>query len=165
MRPHKSIILIFILILTVMLVGNNAGAVTKDQLKKYLKDLPGWEAEKAQAMSLEQRNFKVITVSRNYKNKDKNLYATITYGQTPHNVMASNLPKQFRMETDEELVVTRTINGKPVSIMYDKRSNSGTITVIINPKVTLVVNYDKMNWQDALALTKKFDWKSLDSIK
>ncbi|NPA15445.1 MAG: hypothetical protein GXO44_02710 [Deferribacteres bacterium] len=139
-------------------------AVTHSELKKYLVELPGWKAETPQGMTMENGSFKMVNATRTYTRGDKTLFVTISYGNSAQQFNI-NTPVGFKMETDTELAFTKNINGKKVSIFHSKTDKTGTITVLISPKLVLAVNYENMDWKEALELTKKFNWKRLESIK
>ncbi len=146
------------------ILSSISAAITHNDLKKYLIDLPGWKADPPQGMTMESGNFKVINATRTYKKGKKSLFVTINYGHAA-NQINMNAPSGFKMETDTELMFTKNVNGKTVNIFYSKNEKSGTITVLISPKLVLAINYENMNWEEALELAQKFNWKKLESIK
>ncbi len=76
---------------------------------------------------------------------------------------------QFEMNVQNKFFVkTLYVNGYKVMVSYSKEDNNGGLIIFLkdtDPKnpVVLGVNFENMNWKEALDWAKKFDWDAIKS--
>ncbi len=131
-------------------------------LTPLLVNLSGWQAEKADGMSMSTGGMRMVTANRSYKKGGQELNATIMIGSQ---AMTMGQMQQMQMETEEVRVKTTTIDGFQISLNYDKQENSGGIMVILgsnqNNTAMFILNFQGMDENQALKLAKKFDWQAM----
>ena len=131
-------------------------------LKPLLINLGGWQAEKAEGMSMSTGGMRMITANRTYKKGSQELNATVMVGSQ---AMARGQMQQMQMETDDVRVKMTTIDGFKTNLHYDKRENSGGIMVVLggsqNSTAMFILNFQGMDENQALKLAKKFDWQAM----
>jgi hypothetical protein len=131
-------------------------------LTPLLVNLDGWQAEKADGMSMSTGGMSMITANRSYRKGGQELEATIMVGSQ---AMAMGQMQQMQLETDEVRIKTTTIDGFQTNLNYDKQENSGGIMVILgssqNKSAMFILNFEGMDENQALKLAKKFDWQAM----
>ncbi len=142
-----------------------AGVSGYQDLLKFLPNLPGWTAEKPEGMTMDSPQGKMITATRNYKQGDKSLSATIMVGSSATMAWAP-FQTGMTMETPEVLMKATTHKGFKVGINYLKKEKSGGIVVQLsnqNPTVAFVVNFESLDYNEALKILDNFDLKGMAS--
>ncbi len=146
------------------LMHGGARAESYEELYECLIDLKDWEMGDPEGMKLEQPGFKMIHAMREYSRESKEVSAMIMMGTQ----VASSLPSSegmMNMETSEGKFEFKEVDSFKVYIVFDKKKNSGVITVLLTPKVTVdavfSLSYENMTSEEALELSKKFDWKKI----
>lgn len=156
----KRLHLLFIIMLLPVLLHAQENA---NKLKPLLIDLSGWNAEKPEGMDASFNNVTMISASREYTRGDATLQTSILIGQA---ASSYETPK-VSYETDEGFFRSQKIKNYQVYISYDKQEKSGGIFVILSgspQSAVFVLTYENTGWQDALDLTKKFDWDAMKKI-
>jgi hypothetical protein len=131
-------------------------------LTPLLVNLGGWQAEKADGMSMSTGGMRMITANRSYNKGSQELNATVMVGSQ---AMTMGQMQQMQMETDDVRVKMTTIDGFKTNLNYDKRKNSGGVMVVLggsqNSTAMFILNFQGMDENQALKLAKKFDWKAM----
>lgn len=138
-------------------------AASYETLYPCLIDLPGWEAEKPEGMKMEMSGMKMINASRSYSQGDKEITAVIIIG---NQAMATPMGSEgLNMETPEENLSIKKINGFLVQNVYNKKDREGTIIVYLNPQEARAAifsfSFEQLPENEALNLAKTFDWKMM----
>ncbi len=155
---------LLLLLLTFGLHAVAANLPGYDVLCQQLPQLKGWKATKCDGMKMTNPIFgEVVTASKTYTKGDSSLNVSVLSGMQ---AMMAWAPYQTgtMIETDESLMKVEKIDGFAVGIGYDKKDKGGAIVVQLAPNAVLVVNYEKMRWQEALKEAKRFDWKKLRTL-
>ncbi len=133
-----------------------------NQLKKELIDLPGWKGADADGADMIFNQMKLITASREYTKGDAQVTVGILITNT--GTQAGKIPTVL-YEDEDGFAKTQKIKGYDAYVVYDKKEHNGSIIVILlNDPIAMLVtlNYEKIGWQEAVDLMKKFD---LDAMK
>ncbi|RLD98897.1 MAG: hypothetical protein DRI91_02085 [Aquificota bacterium] len=147
-------------------VGVAYGGVSGYQdLTRFLVNLPGWTAGGPEGVNMEGPQGKVVTATRSYKRGNQSLTATIMVGNS---AMMAWAPFQMGMtvETPEVLIKTISYKGLKAGINYDKKEKGGGIVVQLstqNPTAAFVINFEAMDYNEALKLLDHFDVKGMAS--
>jgi len=160
----------FIWCLSFFLAGSvfAGGLPSYKKLCKALKDLPGWEAEKCEGMNMSGSPMgEMASAYRSYSRGNQQIEATIVCGMQAMGYWAPFV-YHMQMESNEEFIKVTSINGCGVGISYNKQDKTGNIVVnlIKGEKVTsvFVLNFENMDWQNALNIAKQFDWKKMADL-
>lgn len=139
-----------------------------------LKDLSGWKAEKCNGLNATNPMGEMASATRTYTRDNLKLEVNLVLG-TAAMAMATPMAFQQSLEINspEEYLKVSNIDGFKVSIHYDKKGHSGAVAVFLsdppknmNPEsmsrmAMLIVNFQNMDWKEALSWAKKFDWKAI----
>lgn len=166
----KKIFVVFCL--SVFLIG--VSSVFAGQLPSYktvckeLKDLPDWQAEKCEGINVSGiPTGEMVSANRPYTQGNKRIEATIICGMQAMGYWEP-FASHIQMDSDEEFVEVTNIDGFPVGIGYHKQDKSGGIVVKLTKKESItavfVVNFENMDWNEALDIAKKFDWKGMKEL-
>ena len=168
MKKQKSFKMVFMLAIFFLLtLLNSVGFCSEpsDNLKVLLIDLKGWEAEKAEGLSINMGGMKMINATRNYSNGDMNLNAIILVGSS---VMIQGQTQTINIETSDTKVTTSEIDGFNVIQAFNKSENNGYIVINLGKKTTegssFMINYTGISSKEALEIAKKYDWEKIKTI-
>ncbi len=160
----------FTLVLSFLFFVNQAWAGYQE-LCKYFKELPGWNSEECSGMQMSSNYVAGEMALKTYSKGEKQLTAMITKGNWAYAQTGIN-PAQlqnFEMNVQNKFFVkTLRIRGYKVVVSYSKEDNSGGIIVFLKEKnpqnpVIFLLNFEHMDWEEALDLAKKFDWDAMKS--
>ena len=144
----------------VALALSAAPAPDYKMLCNQITEIPGWQAEKCDGLSMTGPMGEVVMASRTYRKGNETMQVTVVSGMQA--TMAwSQFATGMTMENDEMLMKVETIDGFEVGISYDKPNRSGGITVKLAPNAVLAVVFEGMDWKEALEAAKKMDWEAL----
>jgi len=162
MKPWISLKMIFILLLLLGFSSAPVFAQSHSTLTPLLGNLSGWQAEKAEGMSMDAGGMRMINATRSYAKGSRELNAVVMVGSQ---AMTMGQMQQMKMETNEVRVNIESINGFQVSSSYNKQEKSGGIMVMLGGNQTsgaiFMLNFEGMDDHQALKLAKKFDWKAM----
>ncbi|MEA2107805.1 MAG: hypothetical protein U9P07_00080 [Pseudomonadota bacterium] len=151
---------LFLILLTIFSIP--AYAQDHTALTPLLIKLGGWQAEKADGMSMSTGGMRMITANRTYNKGKLELNATVMVGSQ---AMTMGQTQQMQMETDDVRVKMTTIDGFKTNLNYDKRENSGGIMVFLENNQSnaamFILSFQGMDENQALKLAKKFDWQAM----
>ncbi|MBN2788921.1 MAG: hypothetical protein JXR69_01875 [Candidatus Delongbacteria bacterium] len=152
----KMIVLILMLMATIVFADQS------EALKKELVDIKGWEAGEAEGMSMDMGGMKMVNAVREYTNGDKEFLVTVIIGT---NTLVTGQMPQMNVENEEGIYQTDKINGMDAYQAYDKEENAGAIIVDLGKSETdggfLMFSFENMKPEEALKLSKDFDWKKI----
>jgi hypothetical protein len=146
------------------MVFASLAAYSQAQTSLYptLINLPGWNADDPEGVTMDLPGMKMISATRNYSQGEKELNAMIFVGSSQ---MASAASSQGAMnfQSTEASVVVKSINGFQVQIYYDKQEKSGGIIVVLDEgkNALFTLGYEGITDNDALALAQKFNWSDM----
>jgi hypothetical protein len=162
MKPWTSLKTFFILLLLLGIFSAPVLAQSHSTLTPLLGNLPGWQAEKADGMSMETGGMRMINATRSYTKGSQELNAVVMVGSQ---AMTMGQMQQMKMETDDVRVKIETIDGYKVNSSYNKHEKSGGIMVVLGSSqasgAMFMLNFEGMDDAQALKLSKKFDWKAM----
>ncbi len=134
-------------------------------LTPLLIDLQGWEAEKAEGMSMDTGTIKMTNATRGYTKDNKVITAMVFIG---NNAMTQGQMQEMKAESMEVKVSISKIDGFQVHTSYDKNENSGSVIVFLSRSqtqgATFIVSYEGLSKKEALSLSKKFNWKKMKAV-
>ncbi len=161
MRHITKYILASALTTTLTLAGNLPGYKA---LCDQLGNLKGWEVSKCDGMKMTNPMFgEVVTANKNYTHKGQSLNVNIVSGMQAM-MMWAPFATGTQIENDENLIKLEKIDGFDVGISHNKKEHSGTIAVLLAPNAVMGIEYDGMDWKEALKEAKKLNWKKLRSL-
>jgi hypothetical protein len=159
-------LLIIVVILFFSTVSAQAGSLPKySELYRFLVDLRGWKAEQPTGSNMSSPMGEMVTAERTYHKGSKELHAQIFGGSS---AMAAWAPFGMGMTYDspEEFFKTLSLEGLPAGVIHHKKDNSGTVVVQIKgvtntQGIVFVLNYDKLSYEEAIEIVKKFPLKDI----
>ena len=128
----------------------------------FLVDLPGWQGGKPDGLSMEMPNNSMITATREYDRGSAHLSAQIIIGAAAQGALAAT-HSVMKFETSEGHMITSTINGMPVTRTYTFKDKTGTVLVALGTNAMFSLNYSGLAENEALALTKAFNWNAMQA--
>lgn len=128
-----------------------------------LVELPGWEAEKPDGMAMEMAGATMVTASRHYQRGDARIDAQIVTGSAAQVALAAT-STDMKIESGEGRMSSDVINGFKVTRTYTFSDQSGGIIVSLGEQALFSLSFSGIDDAEALAVAKRFDWKSLKSI-
>ncbi len=133
-------------------------------LTPFLIDLEGWKAEEPEGMQMEQPGFRMINAVRSYSKDDGEVTAMILIGNTAASGFAGEIAK-MSVDSDRGKMELKEIDGFQAYLLYDKKENSGNITIILCPgesgQAIFTLSFEGMDHEEGLKIAKSFDWKSM----
>ncbi|WP_300369018.1 hypothetical protein [Hydrogenimonas sp.] len=154
---------------TTLLVGVTllAAALEAGALPDYkvlcdkIGDIPGWTMSQCEGMKMTNPMMgDVVTATKSYTKGDATIETTVVSGMQAM-MMWGPYSTGTEVENDEALVKIEKVDNFTVGISYDKQERSGGIVVQLAPNAVLAVNFENLDWKDALEMVKKLDWKDL----
>jgi hypothetical protein len=157
-----------LLIVAMMLIGvSGVYADSYQALYSYLVNLPGWEGQEPKGMKMDMPGMKMINATREYRQGDKTINAMVVIG---NQAMAGAAVPQgmMNMETDEAKIAMTMIQGFRVHTVYNKKENSGAITVILLPGqagggAIFTFSFEGLTETEAMNLAQTYDWKAIQT--
>ena len=112
---------------------------------------------------MENRGMKMINATRSYSQGDKEITAVIIIG---NQAMTTPIGSEgLNMETPEENLSIKKINGFLVQNVYNKKDRGGTIIVYLNPQeagaAIFSFSFEQLSENEGFNLAKTFDWKMM----
>jgi len=160
---NKKILFALLSVLLVLSAVVGVYSQTANNLKVLLIDLKGWDAEKANGMSVNMGGMKMANAFRVYNSKERKIQTTI--------MMASREEALQKIEIDTKedsnyKANIYKISGFTVTSVYDKNEKDGTIVVTLlkdegNYGAVFAFHYNGLKEKDALGLVQKFNWKKM----
>ena len=158
----KVVQIIFILVLA---ISSTAHSEKHLSLVPLLIDLEGWEADQADGMSMDMGNMKMTQAMRNYDKDERQVTAMVMIGS---NMMTQGKMQEMNMESDNIKASVTQIDGFTVSTAYDKNEKAGQVVVFLsksqNESAMFILTYEKIKEDEALNLSKKFNWKKMKGV-
>ncbi len=170
-RPLIIAVILTMLISAVALAWN---APKYDKIYPYLKNVPGWKAEKpvGQTMSLNGHTFSMVM--KRYKKGTKEATVVVGFGlfgpPAAYISQLGGLPSKFYQETDEVIIKTTTYRGYRTFVQIFKKENRGFIGVVLSggsdpSQIAYVaLNFENMSLGEAKAFLNNFDLKGIRSL-
>lgn len=128
----------------------------------FLIDIDGWEGKEPTGFSMEMPGNNMVTATREYHRGPARLQAQVITGAAAKGALA---PTQTMMniETSDGRMNTSTIDGMPVARTFNFKDRSGAILVALGPAAMFSVSFNGIGDDEALALARKFDWKTIQA--
>ncbi len=162
---------ILLVIFAILVVTAAVQAESYQTLYPCLIDLSGWTGSEPTGMNMNMSGMVMINSTRTYSKGNKELTAVIMKGNQAFGMggmQGSGMQGSgMHMETPEVNMNVKTINGFQVQTVYDKKENSGSVTVFLTHEQTggafFNLLYAGISEKEAIGLAKKFDWKKIKS--
>jgi hypothetical protein len=159
---------LFLAVLLLALPALGAYAAGFDALLPLLIDLPGWEAEPADGAEATEEGVRAVTAYRNYASGNQSFDVNILVGMQAMMTWMPDYKEGFKMETLEEVMEVKNINGFLVFYTYEWENKSGGIIVLLqggedNPDLGAVfaVDFEGLSLDEALNTAQRFDWAKM----
>ena len=157
---------ILLLTFAVLFVAAAVEAESYQTLYPCLIDLPDWTGGEPTGMNMSMSGMVMVNATRAYSKGNKELTAMIMKGNQAFGIGGMQ-GSGMHMETPEVKMKIKTINGFQVQTVYDKKDNSGAVTVFLTHEQTggafFTLSYAGISESEAIGLAKKFDWKKIKS--
>jgi hypothetical protein len=151
-----------VLIGAFFLAAASAAAGQYETLTPLLVDINGWEGEAPEGMDMDMGNMKMVQAMREYARGNQSLNAMIMVG---HSAMAQGQMQSGSMESDKARIQVQKIDGFNVVQQYAKKEAEGAVVVSLSGAdekgAQFILHYTGLKPDEALALSKKFDWEKL----
>ncbi len=170
----RSLIIAVILTMLISVAAFAWNAPKYDKIYPYLKNVPGWKAEKpmGQTMSVNGNTFSMAM--RNYRKGNKEATVIVGFGlfgpPAAYISQLGGLPSKFYQETDEVIIKTTTYRGYRAYIQIFKKENRGFIGVVLSggsdpSQIAYVaLNFENMSLGEAKAFLNNFDLNGIRSL-
>ena len=141
----------------------SARAQSYQALVPFLIDLPQWQGEKPDGMSMQAQGQEMSWATRAYKRGDAELSVMVGVGH-PLAAQAEQMSTSS-IQSEESIIETGPVRGYQVARMHTKADKSGMVMVMLSPGnakgAMLMVQYTGLEPRDALALAERFDWAAM----
>jgi hypothetical protein len=151
---------IFAAALALVLAAPAAAETSFKRLTPLLVDLPGYEAGKADGMTISAGEGVMTTANRSYAKDPASVEVAVVCGPMAAGALAS-VQTGLRIETAEGHMFAGDIDGFRVMKTYNNGDKSGALVVGLAKDAVMTVSYHDLAEDDAVALARKFDWKAL----
>jgi hypothetical protein len=128
----------------------------------FLVDLDGWTGKTPDGMSMEMGNSSMLTATRDYQRGSARLNVGVVMGPAATGALAATA-SGMNIETSEGHMIVSTLDGFTVIKTYTIKEKSGAVLVKLGPSAMLNFSYNGLTEDEALPLTKKFDWKAIQA--
>ncbi len=154
-----------ILVAVLQLLAAPAQAEDYQKFTPLLVDLPGWEAEPADGMSMDLSGQKMASATRNYQKGEAQADAAIMWGAGAAGQMPAGAGHQaMRIETGDGYFVTEAQDDFTVTRQYSRTEKSGAVMVGMGDSLMFVLNYTGLSDGEGEALARRFDWKAIKAV-
>ncbi len=166
-KEKVKFFIIFFALLSVFFIPFNVDADSSNVIKPLLKEIKAWSAEKAEGMSMNMGEIKMINASRSYKKNGNTIDVVIIVGSAPMIQGHMQMP-QMNIDSSEGSMNIDNINGFKVFKAYDKKEKEGHIMVFLFSKAKygsiFMFNYSGISSEKALKIAEGFDWKNMKNV-
>ena len=116
-------------------------AIPAKTLAGFLPSVSGYTAKgEPETMEMEMNGAKYSHANQSYENGDKRITVSIIdYNYIAGLSMAYSAMMNMSMETNEESMHSEKFGGNPGWINWKKKSNTGTVGVVVNDRVFVVI--------------------------
>jgi hypothetical protein len=128
----------------------------------FLVDLDGWEGHTPDGMSMEMGNSSMLTATREYRRGPARVNVGVVMGPAAVGALAAGAAG-MNIETTEGHMITSTIDGFTVIRTYNIKEKSGAVMVKLAPTAMFSFSYNGLTEDEAMPLSKKFDWKGIQA--
>ena len=142
----------------------NTSLSADDSLKPDLIDIPGWQGEPAQAMTMEMNGINMITATRSYEKADNSFDAAILITTQQMGMMSF---QQMSMSEGGISINSTQMDGFKVVHSHDANENSGNFMVLLGETTSnsalFSMSYEGLSDKESLAIAKIYDWKAMQA--
>ncbi len=116
-------------------------AIPSKTLAGFLPSVSGYTAKgEPETMEMEMQGAKYSHANQSYENGDKRITVSIMdYNYIAGLSMAYSAMMNMSLETNEESMHSEKFGGNPGWIDWKKKSNTGTVGVVVNDRVFVVI--------------------------
>ncbi len=147
------------------------GVSSYKDLFKCLKDMKGWNAEKPYGMTMDTPGGKSIMAMRRYVKGDRSFEAAILVGMYAYSALQSGFmgapySKGVTIDTPEGFFRTMEHKGFTIWVGFSKSEKSGVVAAQLvdgNFPALFMINFNGMDYKEAIGLLDRFDLKGLAS--
>jgi hypothetical protein len=162
----KAFLLAFCLGFCLVSVAN---ALTYQDVLPYLVDLSGWQSGKPTGMTSSMNGMNMVTASREYSQGEKKFNVSVAFGNPMFGAMSMmGMGMSMNIDTPEERIYTKTINGFMVVVTYEKQDKSGSVLVYLKKDQSnsgvITFDFQGISDQEAMQLARKFNWQGIKKL-
>lgn len=137
-------------------------AISSKTLTNFLPNLSGFTANEPQHTDLNMNGMSWSSAERSYDKGDTHVKVTIfDYNNNMQLAAVYNQMRNFSVETDKEITKGETINGNPGWVNWNKENKSGTVGVILNDRVYVIVEGNAASLDDLKSMLGQMDLSGL----
>jgi hypothetical protein len=133
------------------------------KLLPLLIDLPGWQGEKPDGLTMDTGAGEMTMASRRYQKDSAHFEAGLIKGSAAAGAMAS-INAGLKIETAEMHMLPVEIGGFKGVRSYNSTDKSGAVIMKLADDAVFNVGYRAISEDEALALAGKFDWKAMLAV-
>ncbi|WP_119420252.1 hypothetical protein [Desertibaculum subflavum] len=163
-KLHRFVILVAFGLAAVLLPLSTQ-AQTYKPLMPLLVDIPQWEAEAPEGMTMASDGQEIVWAARNYRKGDAEISVILGVGH-PMASQAEAMGQGGKMQYQAGGVVyeTATVKGFPVVRFYSKDEKTGFLLVALNSgalPASLIVQFSELDSAEGFAIAERFDWSKM----
>lgn len=142
-----------------------AQAESYKPLIPLLTDIPQWEADKADGMSMKSDGHEVVWATRQYRKGDAEISVILGVGH-PMAGQAAAMSQTGKMqyEAGGSSYEVTTVKGFPVMRIFNKEERSGLMIVALasqSAPASLIVQFSDLEPEEGFAIAERFDWAKM----
>jgi hypothetical protein len=127
-----------------------------------LIELPGWQANKPDGVSMEIPGSQMISATREYQRGEARLNAQVLIGAAAQRAVAVT-GSGVKFETSEARMSTSTIDGLQVTRTFTFADKSGAVIVVLGPSAVFMLSFNGVSDDEGLKLARQFNWKAVQA--
>jgi hypothetical protein len=139
----------------------SAGA-SFERFLPFLPDLDGWQAKKADGLSMDMPGNSMTTATRAYQRGGAQIHVAIIVGPTAAAALAPVITG-MNIQTSDGHVLSSTIAGLKAMKSYTVKNKSGAIIVALGDNALFSLDYNGVTEDEAAPLVEKFDLKGIQA--
>lgn len=148
-----------------VLLAFPSAAQTYKPLIPLLADIPQWEAEAPEGMTMQSEGQEVVWAARQYRKGDAEISVILGVGH-PMAGQAEAMSQGGKMQYQAGGVVyeTATVKGFPVMRFYSKEEKTGFLVVALTSAAapaSLIVQFSELDPAEGFAIAERFDWTKM----
>lgn len=137
-------------------------------LAGLLVDLPGWQAQEPDMMSMTQGALSVAYAARAYERGDMRVMAMLGRSGVEQQVpmVAGQGQSEFSLDAEGTALRLRPLRGFQVFTAFNKADLDGMVMVFLQPPnttapSTFILQFEGLSLDDAMKLADRFNWQAM----
>lgn len=153
------------LALAAALAPPRADAQTYKPLIPLLSDIPQWDAEAPEGMSMQAEGQEIVWAARQYRKGEAEISVILGVGHPmAGQAEAMSQGGKVQYEAGGATYETATVKGFPVMRFFSKEDKAGFLVVALtsaNRPASLIVQFTELDPAEGFAIAERFDWAKM----